>query len=135
MGDNAGCRRILVAEDNSLFAATVHDFLTGEGFCTTVTEDGQAALEFASRAAIAALLTDLKMPRLDGIALVRSLRASHPALPVVVMTGYAPIGWRTTLQRDGEGPLILLDKPIKLTALLSALRTVLSPPQPDQLRS
>jgi CheY-like chemotaxis protein len=134
MGDNGDCCRILVAEDDLLFAATVYDFLTGEGFCIAVAEDGQAALEFASQTKIAALVTDLKMPRLDGIALVRSLRATHPALPVVVMTGYAPIDWQTTLQRDGEGPLILLDKPIKLATLLSTLRRTLNPTQPDQSR-
>ena len=135
MDDNANCRRILVAEDDPLLAATVDDFLTGEGFCITLTGDGQEALEVASRAAIAALLTDLKMPRLDGVTLVRTLRASRPALPVVVMTGFAPTDWRTTLQHEGEGPLVLLDKPIKLAALLSALCQVLGTTWPSPSRS
>ena len=125
MAEKTCCRRILVAEDDALLAATVDDFLTEQGFCVTVSPDGQHALEAASGMKVAALLTDLRMPRLDGQALVRLLRAGRPDLPVVVMTGYAPADRRATLQRDGEGPLILLDKPVRLDALLGALRQVL----------
>ncbi len=126
MVQNAVCRRVLVAEDDALFAATVDDYLTEQGYCVTVSPDGQAALETAGQLKIAALLTDLRMPRLDGRALVRRLRAICPKLPVVVMTGYAPSDWRSTLQHEGEGPLVLLDKPIRLDNLLGALREVLA---------
>lgn len=130
MATEADCQRILVAEDDALLAATVDDFLTQEGFCVAVTPDGQEALETASKMTISALLTDLRMPRLDGVALVRRLRQLRPELPVVVMTGYAPSDWRAKLQQDGEGPLVLLDKPIRLDKLLRALRQVLGAPQP-----
>ena len=119
------CDRILVAEDDALLAATVKEFLTQEGFCVAVSHDGQEALEIASKKKIAALLTDLRMPRLDGVALVRRLRENCPELPIVVMTGFAPPDWRSTLEQEGEGPLVLLKKPIRLSNLLSALRTVL----------
>lgn len=117
--------KILVAEDDQLFAATVDDFLTGAGFCVALSPDGQQALETASTTPVAALLTDLRMPRLDGIALIRKLRETRPELPVVVMTGYPPVDWRSTLQRSGEGPLILLEKPVRLASLMQALRQVL----------
>jgi CheY-like chemotaxis protein len=125
MTGNATCQ-VLVAEDDALFAATVDDYLTEQGYSVTVSPDGQAALETAGRIKIAALLTDLRMPRLDGRALVRRLRAIRPTLPVVVMTGYAPSDWRTTLHHEGEGPLVLLDKPIRLDNLLGALKEVLA---------
>lgn len=125
MTGHGDCNRILVAEDDALLAATVNEFLTQEGFCVAVSPDGQEALETASRKEIAALLTDLRMPRLDGVGLVRRLREIRPELPVVVMTGFAPADWRSRLQQDGEGPLVLLDKPIRLNSLLSALRQVL----------
>lgn len=125
MTGHGGCNRILVAEDDALLAETVNEFLTQEGYCVAVSPDGQEALETASRKKFAALLTDLRMPRLDGAALVRRLRANRPELPVVVMTGFAPPDWRSTLQQEGEGPLVLLDKPIRLSNLLSALRQVL----------
>ncbi len=117
--------RILVAEDDALLATTVDDFLTHAGFSVSVSPDGLDALEVAANGRFDVLLTDLRMPRLDGVALIRGLRATRPELPVVVMTGYAPSDWRTSLQRQGEGPLILLDKPIQLRGLLRALREVL----------
>ncbi|MDQ2803751.1 MAG: response regulator [Pseudomonadota bacterium] len=120
-----GRLRILLAEDDALLAATVDDFLTEQGFAVAVSPDGQHALEAADRLDIAALITDLRMPRLDGVALVRELRAVRPRLPVVVMTGYAPADWRSSLNRDGDGPLVLLDKPIRLGQLLRAIRQVL----------
>jgi CheY-like chemotaxis protein len=130
MTGHGNCNCILVAEDDALLAQTVNEFLTQEGFRVAVSPDGQEALETASRKKFAALLTDLRMPRLDGVALVRRLRENRPELPVVVMTGFAPADWRSALQHEGEGPLILLDKPIRLTNLLSALRQVLGNPQP-----
>lgn len=117
--------QILVAEDDPLLAATVNDFLTQEGFSVSLSGDGQEALEAASKLSIAALLTDLVMPRLDGVALIRRLRQQRPDLPVVVMTGYAPDDWRSSLHHEGEGPLILLEKPIRLSGLMRALREVL----------
>jgi CheY-like chemotaxis protein len=124
---NKARSKVLVAEDDPLLAATVDDFLTQEGFCVAVSADGQEALEAAATMPISVLLTDLRMPRLDGVALVRKLRETRPELPVVVMTGFAPTDWRTSLQHDGEGPLILLNKPIRLAKLLHALRQVLGP--------
>jgi CheY-like chemotaxis protein len=125
MTGHGDCNSILVAEDDALLAETVNEFLTQEGFCVAVSPDGQEALETASKKKFAALLTDLRMPRLDGVALVRRLRENRPELPVVVMTGFVPADWHSTLQHEGEGPLVLLDKPIRLTNLLSALRQVL----------
>jgi hypothetical protein len=44
------------------------------------------------------------------------------------MSGYAPPDWQTTLQQEGEGPLILLNKPVRMNHLARALREVLDPP-------
>jgi CheY-like chemotaxis protein len=125
MTGHGDCTSILVAEDDALLAETVNEFLTQKGFCVAVSPDGQEALETASKRKFAALLTDLRMPRLDGVALVRRLRENRPELPVVVMTGFVPADWRSTLQHEGEGPTVLLDKPVRLNNLLNALRQVL----------
>jgi CheY-like chemotaxis protein len=116
---------ILVAEDDDLVAATVHQMLRREGFCITVAEDGQLALEAATNRRFDALLTDLRMPRLDGITLIQRLRADRPALPVIVMSGYAPVDWPSAIEKNGEGPTVVLDKPVRLKVLLNALRRIL----------
>ncbi len=67
--------RVLVAEDDGLFADAVHTFLQGAGFEVVIARDGEAALQQATDGAFDALLTDLRMPRLGGAALIRKLRA------------------------------------------------------------
>ncbi|MBV9538087.1 MAG: response regulator, partial [Acidisphaera sp.] len=106
--------QILIAEDDTLFGTTVAEFLGQQGFGVSLVADGQRALEAAFSTDFQVLLTDLRMPLLDGVELIRRLRASRPNLPVVVVTGYAPPDWHEQLQRPGEGPLRMLEKPLRL---------------------
>jgi FixJ family two-component response regulator len=75
------------------------------------------------------------MPYLTGEALLRTLWAERPSLPVVVVTGSPPPGGAAELRATSGtgGPLILLQKPIDYAALAVAIRSVASPsryPQP-----
>lgn len=81
MGRTMPSPRILVAEDDSLVAATVVDALQDEGFVVTLAGDSVAALEAAAHAGFDALLTDLRMPDMDGITLIERMRAEDPMLP------------------------------------------------------
>jgi CheY-like chemotaxis protein len=100
MGGGTIGRRILVAEDDELLAETVDDYLRQEGFCVCISADGAVALQVAAQREFDALLTDLRMPNVDGVTLIRRLRADRPNLPVVVMSGYAPTNWQHVLQRE-----------------------------------
>ncbi|NKE46622.1 response regulator [Roseomonas frigidaquae] len=120
--------RILVAEDEGLAAMAIEDELLREGYEVVLAPDGQAALEAAAQQPPDLLLTDLRMPRLDGAGLIRALRSSRPALPVVVMTGYAPAGGAGAFARQGEGPVALFAKPLDMDAVLAALRKLLPGP-------
>ncbi|MCO6418616.1 response regulator [Siccirubricoccus sp. KC 17139] len=116
--------RVLMAEDEDLAAEVLQEVLEDAGFEVLLAPDGQAALELAAAGAgFDVLLTDLRMPRLDGRELILRLRAERPSLPVVVMTGFAPPEGPERLH-DGSGPLRLLTKPIDLSGLVSALRAV-----------
>jgi two-component system response regulator FlrC len=117
--------RILVAEDDALLADTIEEFLTEEGFSVIAAVDGRQALERAKTQSFDALLTDLRMPHVDGLELIRRLRSLRPELPVVVMSGNAPSDLRMIVARDGEGPLIMVSKPMRLALLLDALKQVL----------
>ncbi len=119
-------RRILVAEDEALAALAIEDELMREGYEVVLAPDGQAALDAARSAMPDLLLTDLRMPRLDGIGLIRALRGLSPALPVVVMTGYAPTGGAEAFRTGGEGPVAVFTKPLDMDAVLAELRRLLA---------
>ncbi|PWS37107.1 response regulator [Falsiroseomonas bella] len=125
MQEHAATPRILVAEDEILAALAIEDELLGEGYAVEVAADGQAALEAARRRMPDLLLTDLRMPRLDGIGLIRALRGMAPLLPVVVMTGYVPSDGAAAFRQDGEGPVALFSKPVDMDALILELRRLL----------
>ena len=118
--------RVLVAEDEALIALSLADLLEAEGYEVALAADGAEALDAARRlgAALGALVTDLNMPRMGGEALIRALRADRPGLPVVVVTGSAPLGGLEELQRcaGGDGLLLLLLKPADCDELTAALR-------------
>ncbi|MGG5818237.1 response regulator [Falsiroseomonas sp. HW251] len=118
--------RILVAEDESLAAMAIEEELQFAGFDVVLAPDGQAALDEARRRMPDLLLTDLRMPRLDGLGLIRALRARAPLLPVVVMTGYAPASGSEAFSAPGEAPVSLFTKPISLDAVLTEMKRLLS---------
>jgi DNA-binding response OmpR family regulator len=120
--------RVLVAEEDNLFADAVDAFLRHAGFRVVVAVDGEAALQEATDSRFDALLTDLRMPRLDGAALIRRVRADRPDMPIIVISGNAPEDWEDSLQRAGEGPLILLNKPARLQDVVRTLNDLLGEP-------
>jgi CheY-like chemotaxis protein len=118
--------RVLMAEDERLAAEVIEEGLLEAGFKVLAANDGQEAFELAANGAgFDLLLTDLKMPRLDGKELIARLRAERPDLPVVVMTGYPPPDGPVSLQA-GRGPMRLLTKPVGIAPLIAALLDVSS---------
>ena len=120
----SGSLRVLMAEDEVLAAEVLAEGLSEAGFTVLTAPDGQAALELAAAgAAFDLLLTDLRMPRMDGRELIARLRSERPRLPVVVMTGFPPPDGADALHA-GPAPLRLLTKPIQIASLVDALRSV-----------
>jgi DNA-binding response OmpR family regulator len=86
----AAVARILIAEDEEPVRALVACALVQEGHEVSVAADGAEALDLLQREGgrFDLLLTDIKMPMMDGIALALASARDFPALPVVLMTGY-----------------------------------------------
>jgi CheY-like chemotaxis protein len=82
--------RVLLVEDDPNVRAVVMRELMGRGYDVTEAPDGESAIERARRAAppFDVVITDLAMPRMDGLALANSLGESHPALPVLFISGH-----------------------------------------------
>jgi CheY-like chemotaxis protein len=83
--------RILVAEDDEPVRALVARALLEDGHDVVTAPDGAAALETLGRenGRFDVLLTDIKMPVMDGIALALATARDHPDITILLMTGYA----------------------------------------------
>jgi two-component system cell cycle response regulator CpdR len=83
--------RILIAEDEESLRGFIARALTQDGHAVTTANDGAEALEVLARerGAFELLLTDIRMPVMDGIALALAAARDHPAVTILLMTGYA----------------------------------------------
>ena len=79
---------ILVVDDSPIDRRLASGLLTKAGFETRVADNGQAALASLDREHAALVVTDLAMPEMDGLELVRAARARHPDVPVILMTAH-----------------------------------------------
>jgi len=119
---------VLVVDDDDLIREVAQRMLTQMGFTTLSADDGQSGLELFRKhhAGIAAVLLDLTMPRLDGMACLTAMRAVDPDVRVVLCSGY---GEGTAADRfggeAGAGPVGFVAKPYTPEDLASALVQVL----------
>ena len=79
---------ILVVDDAPIDRQVAADFVREAGHTVRLAESGDQALDLIEEDAPDIVLTDLRMPGMDGLELVRTLRSSHPRLPVILMTAH-----------------------------------------------
>ncbi|MCX6067087.1 MAG: response regulator [Chloroflexi bacterium] len=108
--------RILIVDDDRRMARTLVDILTMSGYEVLEANSGAKALELIQERFFDCVLTDVKMPDMDGVELHRQLQQSQPGLPVVLMTAFAS----DDLINRGldDGVVGVLDKPIDINHLL-----------------
>lgn len=115
---------ILVADDQPDVALVLTRLLEAFGYRVVGCHSTDEALQIlASRGDIALVLSDIRMPGRDGLALARLLRVRFPALPVLLMSGMADSGGET--MPDG---IAVLPKPIDPATLERIVRERLAPP-------
>ncbi|MBP2290610.1 response regulator [Azospirillum rugosum] len=118
---------ILVAEDEPLAAMAMEDFLQRKGYRVTLAQDGLEALERYRNDPADLVITDMRMPRMDGRALVRELRGLSAALPLLVVTGFMPMEpGQDDLTSDIWKPLEILRKPVSPQVVLDTVHRLMT---------
>lgn len=84
---SAARTRVLIVEDEEEAASILEQFLRRKGFDVVCARDGLDGQERFEREGADVIVTDLRMPRLDGYELIRRIRRTHRDLPIVVLTG------------------------------------------------
>jgi CheY-like chemotaxis protein len=122
-----GRETVLFVEDEEVLRDLVHKVLAQRGYRVLTASDGAAALGAVERhgAAVDLVLTDVIMPQMSGPALVAQLRARHPALRVLYVSGYTA----EALREQAESGAPFLAKPFAPEALLRKVREVLDAPR------
>ena len=115
--------RILVVEDDPKIASFVAGGLRQHGFAVDPARDGDEALTLVATTAYDAAVVDVMLPGLDGLSLVRRLRASRSVLPVLFLSARSSVDDRISgLQAGGDD---YLTKPFAFSELLARLQALI----------
>lgn len=126
--------RILLSEDDEAVRTFVKRALELDGHDVTATEDGGEAVETLTRedGGFDLLLSDIKMPVMDGIALALQTARDWPSLPILLMTGFADQRERAngldTLVQD------IITKPFSLADIRSSVKNAVTGKSPETVR-
>jgi DNA-binding NtrC family response regulator len=114
-------KRLLIVEDKESLALMLRETVEAEGLEADLARDGKEAVRrLASGHRYFAVLTDLRMPGADGIAVLRQVKESDPDCPVIVMTGFATI--ENAVEAMKLGAYDFVQKPVDVDHLLLLLR-------------
>ncbi len=115
--------KILVLEDDELFASTVEDFLTDEGFEVDIAIDGEECLELNFKKNYDLYIFDINVPKINGLELLEQLRTSGDNTPSIFLTSYKD---KDTLQTAFlNGCDDYLKKPADLDELILRIKALL----------
>ncbi|HEY2031289.1 MAG TPA: sigma-54 dependent transcriptional regulator [Myxococcales bacterium] len=113
-------RRILIADDEESIRHVLITLLEDRGYEARGVSDGEEALRELSARDYDALLTDVRMPKLDGLALVRAAQAAEPQLTIIVMSAYG--SHELAIEAMKAGAYDYLPKPFRPDEVLLVLR-------------
>lgn len=119
--NSASKLKILMADDEPLIVFTMTEILQEEGFEVFSAADGIAAVEAARALRPDIVLTDVMMPKINGIEVAKSIKAFLPQCRIVLFSGQAATGQLLEQARAEGHDFEILTKPIEPEALLAAL--------------
>ncbi|MEW5853304.1 MAG: sigma-54 dependent transcriptional regulator [Myxococcota bacterium] len=117
--------RILIADDEANIRKVLSKTLEREGYDVVAVRDGQEALEVIQHRnveddPIGVVVTDMRMPRLDGLGLLGKLRETHAELPVILITAHGTVD--TAVSALKQGAFDYITKPFDQTEMLQVIR-------------
>lgn len=115
---------VLIVDDEKNIREGLGKALELDGHNILLAADGEEALDFVTNEDIDLIIADLKMPKVSGEELLRKVVASHPTVPVIILTGHGTIETAVKAMRDGA--FDFLTKPVNLDRLSLLVKRALS---------
>ena len=109
-------KTILVVDDEASIRTSLQGILEDEGYKPLLAEDGAKALALVQRDVPDLVLLDIWMPGIDGIEVLQQLKANHPSLLVIMMSGHGTI--ETAVRSTKMGAYDFIEKPLSLEKLI-----------------
>ena len=116
--------KLLLIEDDEHVAHVLAEAFASQGHATVIRYTGEDGLAYLTRERPDAVVLDVRLPRLNGVAVLRQIRATDPTLPVIIMTGLATPGEIAEVRRLGVTEII--EKPEVLRHFSDALARITS---------
>src|SRR5690606_21840020 len=117
--NRAASPRVLVIDDETGILDSLRILLKNEGFTPLVAQGGAAGLEALTSTRPDIVLTDIRMPGVDGVQILAAARQHDPDLPVILMTAQATL--QSAMQAVNEGAYYYIQKPFRNDELLAIL--------------
>lgn len=113
---------ILIVDDDQRMAKTLKDIFTVKGYEADVAHSGAEAMEKVTEDHFDCVISDIKMPEMNGVELYKAIKEVQPDIPVVLMTAYST----DELVDEGlaEGVIATLNKPLDIEAIFSFFSTL-----------
>lgn len=111
---------LLIVDDDEKFLATIAERLGLKDFDVTTATEGKQAIKAAKKGAFDVAILDLKMPGMDGMELLQTLKKKHKFLEVIILTGFASID--SAVEATKLGAFGYLEKPYDFDKLLGVLK-------------
>ncbi len=108
-------KKVLIVDDNPKICETLSDILDEEGYQIITACNGQDALEKIHDDSFNLVITDIKMPIMDGMALLKEIEKSHANIEVILITSYGDQGQQVEATRLGAYEY--LNKPLNIEQL------------------
>lgn len=115
---------ILIVDDEKNYLVVLSSFLSGEGYEPITADNAQQALDIVENTDLDLVLTDMKMPSMDGIELLKRIKEKSPDLPVVMMTAYGTVEKAVEAMQLGAFNFVL--KPFQNETLKQIIRNAVS---------
>jgi len=115
---------ILIVDDEEGLREGLSRLLEGEGYAIVAAETGEEALQILQQSHIDLVLTDMRMPGMSGIDLLKKIRESYGELGVIILTGYGQI--ESYIEAMNFGAIEYVSKPFKVNELKFIVNKVLT---------
>ncbi len=119
-------KKVLVVDDEEIIRQTVHDVLSQSGCQVELAREGNEALALIQQRPYDLVISDIRMPGLDGYSIFATVKKVRPDCPVIFMTGFGYDPTHSIVRATPEGLAAVLYKPFKVNELLASVRSAVS---------